>query len=78
MLAIHLSQAGIALTGNIALLVKIRGIVRKFVTAKRVSIEVMTVAIAREMLPIIIPKRLEIRRRPMMPGIPVTKRTPRQ
>ena len=72
-LAITFNHAGIALVGNMALLVNIRGMVKKFVIAKRDSIDFITAPNESEIPPIIIPKIPDNSTRQITPGTPVTK-----
>ena len=71
--AIALSQTGMALTGNMALLVSISGMVRKFEIAINVSMDFRFAARDKEMLPMIIPNKPEINNEQKTPGIPVMK-----
>ena len=61
------------MTGNIALLVSMSGMVRKFEIAINVSMDFRFAARDNEMLPMIIPNNPEINKRQNIPGIPVTK-----
>jgi len=71
------SHEGIASLGKMALLVRIKGIVRKLITVKRVSGVLIAVEMARDKPPKTEPKRAQKTSMAMAPGKPVTKRTPR-
>ncbi len=72
------SQSGITFIGNMALLVNIKGIVRKFITAVKTSMVFILEAIAMESPAMVKLKHAERRIMAIIPGIPVANSTPKR